>query len=147
METKNVNLRRENAMLKMQLDSKNRQLEQVSKDYKSLNEQFGEIKAHYTKLYDETKHLIYSLERKEHDLNYLRAKMTEKEAGRILIYVDHSGTFSLVLGKLQSDLKTTKAEADRLLQLWIQSQKEGLEIKERIAILEEENILLNVILN
>jgi chromosome segregation ATPase len=136
-ETKSMNLRRVNAELQSKLDTKDRELVQLSKEHKSLTEQCKEVTDHYTKLYDEAKRLVYSLERREHDLNYLKAKMNTKEA-------DHTGTFSLVIGKLQTDLRESNAEVEKLRQLWLQSQKECLETKEKISQMDEENIVLKV---
>lgn len=47
----------------------------------NLKTQYSEVTSHYTKLYEEAKHLIYAIERREHDLNFLKAKMNAQEAG------------------------------------------------------------------
>jgi hypothetical protein len=36
---------------------------------------------HYTGLYEEAKKLMYDLERKEHDINYLKAEIQELREG------------------------------------------------------------------
>lgn len=137
-ESKNLTLRRQITILKNQLESKDSKLTQITSEQKNLTVQFNEISGHYNKLYEEAKHLIYALERKEHDLNFLKAKINEEQA-------DHTGAINLVFGNLQTELKESKKEVDRLQQLWLQSQKESLKAKDKIAELEEQNSILNVI--
>lgn len=142
-ESKNLSLRRDITILKTQLDAKSRQLTQMTTDQTVLKIQHTELNAHYTKLYEEAKHLIYTVERKEHDLNFLKAKMNAEEAGIYNINLDHSGTISLVFGKLKQELKDSHLETDRLQQLWVRSQKESLKAKDQITELQEENSLLH----
>lgn len=43
---------------------------------------YDEVHLHYVKLYEEAKHLIYALERKEHDINYLKSKVMENNESK-----------------------------------------------------------------
>ncbi|KAL2913632.1 hypothetical protein HK105_206792 [Polyrhizophydium stewartii] len=134
-ETKNIKLRRQNAQLQMKVNETAEKVLHVTQERDMIQEQYQEISAHYSKLYEEAKHLIYALERREHDLNFLRAKMSQKEA-------DNTGTFNLLMGKLRKDLADSADEKDRLQQLWLESQKDALKAKERVSQLEQENAFL-----
>nr|KAJ3422477.1 hypothetical protein HK105_007856 [Polyrhizophydium stewartii] len=139
-ETKNIKLRRQNAQLQMKVNETAEKVLHVTQERDMIQEQYQEISAHYSKLYEEAKHLIYALERREHDLNFLRAKMSQKEAGTL--WEDNTGTFNLLMGKLRKDLADSADEKDRLQQLWLESQKDALKAKERVSQLEQENAFL-----
>jgi hypothetical protein len=97
---KNTELRHSNAELQMQLQEKNEQLvtfdtylrwfhlwsvqQILLREKKVLNQSYMDINKHYNKLYDEARHLMYDLERKEHDVNFLKAKMQEDNGSTLL---------------------------------------------------------------
>ena len=136
-ESKNINFRKENASLKIKNISNEEQIFHLQLERDVIKERYDEISAHYMKLYDETKHLIYALERREHDLNFLKAKMSQKEA-------DNNGTFNIILGKLRQENSDTEKEKDRLQQLWLESQKDYFKARDRSKDLEQENSSLKV---
>jgi chromosome segregation ATPase len=54
-------------------------------DQTLLQKQYTEINTHYVRLYEEAKHLMYDLERKEHDINYMKATIQELNEGKTSI--------------------------------------------------------------
>ncbi|ORY53523.1 hypothetical protein BCR33DRAFT_654813, partial [Rhizoclosmatium globosum] len=75
--SKNTDLRHINAEFQMMMKQKDEQLNDLTKEKESLRKSYTEINNHYNKLYDEARHLMYDLERREHDCNYLKAKLQE----------------------------------------------------------------------
>ncbi|KAJ3278552.1 Coiled-coil domain-containing protein 40, partial [Borealophlyctis nickersoniae] len=135
-EGKTINLRHENAELHMTLNAQQEQLRDISHDRDVFKSRYEEINSHYVRLYDEAKHLIYALERKEHDVNYLKSKIQERDHG------DKTRPLQLALLKLQKDLEASKLENDRLQNMWLQSQKDSLKAKESSGKLNDSNSFL-----
>ncbi|KAL5036907.1 hypothetical protein RTP6_004421 [Batrachochytrium dendrobatidis] len=134
-ETKSINLRRQNAQLQMKVNDTSEKMLHITQERNLVKEQYEDISAHYAKLYEETKYLIYALERREHDLNFLKGKMNQKE-------IDNTGAFNIIMGKLQKKLDESIKEKDRLQQLWLESQKDALKAKEQVTKLQNENSFL-----
>ncbi|KAJ3319323.1 hypothetical protein HDV06_006431 [Boothiomyces sp. JEL0866] len=134
-DAKNLDLRNENAKLKMALFAKEDELKILQNSFASLKEQNEELNEQYSKLNEEAKQMVYTLERKEHDLNLFRAKAAEKEE-------DYKETFHLAIAELRDDLKSSNIEKDRVQTLWLQSQKELVSEQARYQKLKAENELL-----
>jgi chromosome segregation ATPase len=80
-DSKNFELRRENASLKLEMHKRDEELADVQKNYSVLQEQYKEISGHYAKLHEEAKQMIYILERKEYDLNLFKSKTSAQAEG------------------------------------------------------------------
>ncbi|KAJ3270821.1 hypothetical protein HDV01_007370 [Terramyces sp. JEL0728] len=134
-DAKNLDLRHENAKLKIALSAKEDDFKILQNTHNSLKDQNDEINEQYSRLTEEAKQMVYALERKEHDLNLFRAKAAEKED-------DYKETFHLAIAELRDDLKSCNIEKDRLQTLWLQSQKELVSEQARFQKLKSENELL-----
>ncbi|KAJ3254091.1 hypothetical protein HK103_007552 [Boothiomyces macroporosus] len=134
-DAKNLELRNDNAKLRMALTAKEDELKILENSFHSLKEQHEELNEQYSKLNEEAKQMVYTLERKEHDLNLFRAKAAEKEE-------DYKETFHLAIAELRDDLKSSNIEKDRVQTLWLQSQKELVSEQARYQKLKAENELL-----
>ncbi|KAI8855305.1 hypothetical protein BC829DRAFT_359323 [Chytridium lagenaria] len=84
-EGKNTDLRSENAQFRMKIHDLDEKLRVASLEKQSYERCFTEVNTHYVRLYEEAKHLMYDLERKEHDVNYLKATIQEYNEGELLI--------------------------------------------------------------
>ncbi|KAJ3410013.1 hypothetical protein HDV05_004120 [Chytridiales sp. JEL 0842] len=135
-EGKNIDLRHENAELKLSISKLQEQLKFMDEDRLLLQKQYTEINGHYTRLYDEAKHLMYDLERKEHDINYMKATIQE------LNEVDKTRPFQMAMLKLQKDLEAAKSDNDNIQNMWLESQKENLKSKDEINRLQNDNMFL-----
>ncbi|KAJ3033332.1 hypothetical protein HDV00_006488 [Rhizophlyctis rosea] len=135
-EGKTINLRHSNAELQMMMIAQKEELRHARHERDAYRDRFNEINAHYGKLYDESKYLIYALERKEHDVNYLKSKIQEKTL------VDQTRPLQMAMQKLQKDLHKSRNENDKLQKMWLEGQKEGLKGKERSAKLEEDSVFM-----
>ncbi|KAJ3214334.1 hypothetical protein HDU67_001775 [Dinochytrium kinnereticum] len=76
-EGKNIDLRSENAQFRMRIHDLDEKLRVSNLEKQSYERCFTEVNTHYVRLYEEAKHLMYDLERKEHDVNYLKATIQE----------------------------------------------------------------------
>lgn len=136
-ETRNISLRLENTKLKTWVENKGSQIVTAEADNNRLSLFNKHVTEHYTKLYGETKFLIYTIERKEHELNQLKSKMSAHAA-------DSSGTYSIEIASLKKEVNDAKIEMDDLRKMWLESQKLQLSEKEKMSRLEEDCILLTV---
>ncbi|KAJ3119051.1 hypothetical protein HDU96_003226 [Phlyctochytrium bullatum] len=135
-EGKNIDLRSENAQFRMKIHDLEERLRVAVLDKASYERCFNEVNTHYVRLYEEAKHLMYDLERKEHDVNYLKATIQEYNE------VDKTRPFQMAIAKLQKDLEGAKAETNRMQNLWLESQKENMKSKDDIAKLTSDNLFL-----
>ncbi|KAJ3047995.1 hypothetical protein HK097_010978 [Rhizophlyctis rosea] len=135
-EGKNINLRHSNAEQQMKIISQKEDLRNLRHERDAYRDRYKEINSHYVKLYDESKYLIYALERKEHDVNYLKSKIQERTL------VDQTRPLQMAMLKLQKDLQAARNENDRLQKMWLEGQKANLTGKERSARLEEESVFM-----
>ena len=53
----------------------------MKREHSKLKEEYDLVNGHYQKLYDEAQHLMYTLQRKEHDMEYYRERTAKREAG------------------------------------------------------------------
>ncbi|KAJ3072144.1 hypothetical protein HDU99_002257, partial [Rhizoclosmatium hyalinum] len=134
--SKNTDLRHINAEFQMMLKQKDEQLNDLTKEKESLRKSYTEINNHYNKLYDEARHLMYDLERREHDCNYLKAKLQE--------ITDNDPTIPLhtSMSKLQKDKDAAQAENDNIQKMWLEAQKTILKSKNEIIRLMDDNVFL-----
>ncbi|KAJ3140874.1 spermatogenesis-associated protein 17 [Physocladia obscura] len=133
---RNSELRYSNAELQLQLQEKNQQISELEKEKTGLDRNYHEINRHYIRLYEEAKHLMYDLERKEHDVNALKAKLNE------LSQNDPTIPFQMSMSKLQKDITIAQTENDNIQKLWVESQKDILKSKNEINRLMDDNIYL-----
>jgi chromosome segregation ATPase len=82
-ESKQIELRRDNALLKLEIEDAKQQIADLTKTVKTTNISYKDLSVHYSKLHEQTKHTVSECERKEHDLNIFRAKATEQQEGFI----------------------------------------------------------------
>ncbi|KAJ3107366.1 hypothetical protein HDU97_004248 [Phlyctochytrium planicorne] len=135
-EGKNTDLRSEIAQFRMRIHELEEKLRVTTLEKTSFERCFSEVNTHYVRLYEEAKHLMYDLERKEHDVNYLKATIQEFNE------VDKTRPFQMAIAKLQKDLETEKGETDRMQNMWLEAQKENLKSKDDIARLTSDNLFL-----
>ncbi|KAJ3381531.1 hypothetical protein HDU92_005295 [Lobulomyces angularis] len=128
----NINLRQENAELKLKMKNLEDQMHSSKGIYSNLKSKYDEVHGHYVKLYEEAKQLIYALERKEHDVNYLKSKLLETADGG-----DTSRTLNLSILKLQKELNSSNETNDHLQTMWLDSQKDNLKCKEELQNLSQ----------
>lgn len=81
--------------------------------------------------------MVYSIERREHDLNVFRAKTTEQAES-------HKEAYNLMLVELKSELETVKIEKDRLQTLWLEAQKQMVNDQAKYNALFKEHDMLQV---
>ena len=105
--------------------------------HENLQSRYNDVHGHYMSLYEEAKLLIYSLERKEHDVNYLKSKLTENPEA------DKNRILDLANLKLQKELNSSKAANDHLQKMWLDTQKETLKCKEKLQKLSQDYATLN----
>ncbi|KAH9248728.1 hypothetical protein BASA81_013618 [Batrachochytrium salamandrivorans] len=134
-ESKNIDLRRQNALLKMKINDLSEKNVCIAQERDLVKEKYSEISTHYSKLYEEANHLMYTLERREYDLNLIRAKMNQKE-------VDRTGTSNIIIGRLEKNLADAIKERDRLQKLWLESHKDSLKEKANVTHLEQEKLFI-----
>ncbi|KAJ3320092.1 Coiled-coil domain-containing protein 40, partial [Blyttiomyces sp. JEL0837] len=135
-EGKNTDLRHENAELRMQLLQSEDKLRIITEERDRIQKIYDDVNNHYMRLYDEAKHLMYDLERKEHDINYLKATVQE------LNEVDKTRPYQMAVAKLQKELGNAKSEIDNIQTMWLESQKENLKCKNEIGRLSMDNTFL-----
>ncbi|KAJ3352503.1 hypothetical protein HDU83_007922 [Entophlyctis luteolus] len=129
---KNTELRHANAELHLQLHQKQEQLKDLQNESKVLQRSYNDINTHYNKLYDEARHLMYDLERKEHDVNYLKSKMQG----------DTAIPLKVELEKMQKESAAIKIENDNIQKMWLEAQKEISKGKAEIKRILDDNIYL-----
>jgi chromosome segregation ATPase len=104
----------------------------VKNAYECLKQKTQDLNLHYNSLHDSAKQMNYSLERKEHDLNLMKAKANALEA-------DNKEAFNLIITSLNGDIKKLGEEKDKIKTLWLESQKELVAQQHRYKELEIEN--------
>ncbi len=134
-ESKNLNFRQQITRLRADLAAKTKDHENVSNEYTSLQNQYKDVSKHYQKLHDEAKHLIYAVERKEHDINILRSKLE-------CTNMDNFSSNNQTIAKLEKDLVESRSEFEKMKEMWMQSQKDLLKFKSKVQELEDKNIIL-----
>lgn len=135
-ERDNTNIRHENAQLKLQIRELEEKLVNAVDSKSKIQYRYDEVHSHYVKLYEEAKHLIYALERKEHDINYLKSKVMENNEN------DKTRSLQMSILRLQKEVSAAKIANDRLQTMWLESQKENLKTKEVIQTLTAESTFL-----
>ncbi|KAJ1560198.1 hypothetical protein HK405_007911, partial [Cladochytrium tenue] len=135
-EGRNTELRHENAELKIELHAIKEELRDVQLQKDSVQRLFDDVNSHYVKLYEEAKHWMYDLERKEHDINYMKATIQEMSE------VDKARPFQMAVAKLQKELAAAKSENDNIQSMWLDAQKESLKFKREMARLRDDNVFL-----
>ncbi|KND03985.1 uncharacterized protein SPPG_01433, partial [Spizellomyces punctatus DAOM BR117] len=135
-EAKNVNLRHDNADLRIEMRALQTMVSELRQERDAFKDRYEQINSHYVRLYDESKHIIYALERKEHDVNMLKSQIHEHKR------VDKSSSYLMELQIVQKELAAAHAENERLQNLWLQSQKSNLKGKESATALEKDNQFL-----
>ncbi|TPX65655.1 hypothetical protein SpCBS45565_g05040 [Spizellomyces sp. 'palustris'] len=155
-EAKNVNLRHDNADLRIEMRVLQSMVSELRQERDAFKDRYEQINSHYVHLYDESKHIIYALERKEHDVNMLKSQIHEHKRGRLHFVfkqdfiaqmltlpdgflVDKSRSYLMELQSVQKELAAAHAENERLQNLWLQSQKSNLKGKESTTALEKDN--------
>ncbi|KAJ3202003.1 hypothetical protein HDU82_007674 [Entophlyctis luteolus] len=133
---KNTELRHANAELHLQLHQKQEQLKDLQNENKVLQRSYNDINTHYNKLYDEARHLMYDLERKEHDVNYLKSKMQGQTES------DTAIPLKVELEKMQKESAAIKIENDNIQKMWLEAQKEISKGKAEIKRILDDNIYL-----
>ncbi|KAJ3123918.1 hypothetical protein HK098_001563 [Nowakowskiella sp. JEL0407] len=133
-EDRNVSLRRVNAEMKMFIAEQDQKMKDVTDERNTLKRKFEETNNHYVNLYEEAKHLVYALERKEHDVNFLKSKLQDLK--------DRSRPYEMSILKLQKELIASKNENDRLQNLWLESVKDLLKFKNELTSISSENTYL-----
>ncbi|KAJ3062099.1 hypothetical protein HDU98_001995, partial [Podochytrium sp. JEL0797] len=133
---KNTELRQENAEYQMQLRQKDEKMHILAKENESLRKSYTEINTHYNRLYDEARHLMYDLERTEHDANYLKAKVQD------LTENDPTIPLQTSMSKLQKDKAAVQSENDNLQKMWLEAQKQILKSKNEIIRITDDNVYL-----
>ncbi|KAI8815798.1 uncharacterized protein EV422DRAFT_501993 [Fimicolochytrium jonesii] len=81
-ENKTTLLRREQAQLRLENNTLQETIRELRHQLTVANERYEHINGHYSRLYDESKHIIYSLEKKEHDVNALKGRLAENVRGK-----------------------------------------------------------------
>jgi chromosome segregation ATPase len=80
-EGQSFDLRRENAKLTLELGDRKQELVELRRTHAVLQQQYQEISSHYAKLHEEAKQMIYTLERKDYDLNLFKSKASAQAEG------------------------------------------------------------------
>jgi chromosome segregation ATPase len=80
-EAQTFELRRENAKLTLELGERKQELSELHRTHAVLKEQYQEISTHYAKLHEEAKQMIYTLERKDYDLNLFKSRSSAQAEG------------------------------------------------------------------
>lgn len=75
----NYQLRHKNAELNAKLHEMEGRIAVFDSSYNTLKSQYDKVHEHYVKLYNDAKHIVYTLERKEHDVNYLKSVINGSE--------------------------------------------------------------------
>ncbi|TPX38692.1 hypothetical protein CcCBS67573_g10703 [Chytriomyces confervae] len=135
---KNTNLRQENAQLTLKLQQMAEDNRILQKEKQSLNANYSEINTHYNRLYEEARHLMYDLERKEHDINYLKATLRDSSEN------DATIPYQISMSKLQKDMDAIRAENDNVQKMWLESQKDIHKCKNEMSRLKDDNVYLRV---
>ncbi|KAJ3015681.1 UNVERIFIED_CONTAM: hypothetical protein HDU68_012615, partial [Siphonaria sp. JEL0065] len=134
--SKNTELRHVNAEFQMQLKEKDEQLYNLRKEKESLQKGYTEVNTHYNRLYEEARHLMYDLERKEHDVNYLKSRIIDMTEN------DPTTPLQTTMSKLQTDMAAVQAENDNIQKMWLEAQKTILKSKNEIIRLMDDNVYL-----
>lgn len=124
------------------------------RDRNALKAQLVETTFHYNKLYDESKYLIHSLERKEHDLNYLQDKLARTDHGMIFILLidiywtstDNEGSFHMELRRMQNEVREAIKEKDRVQTMWVDERENALRLKDVVKQMELQKSFLDVMI-
>jgi len=98
-----------------------------------LRKRIEEINKHYNRLYEESKYLIYSLERKQHDLNHLNIKLASALGGD-----NPDEILQMEMNRLQNDLAKLKKENDKIQKMWVEEREDNLKLKSRYQALQSE---------
>ncbi|KAI8819061.1 hypothetical protein BJ741DRAFT_179644 [Chytriomyces cf. hyalinus JEL632] len=133
---KNTNLRQENAQLTLKLQQMAEDNRILQKEKQSLNANYSEINTHYNRLYEEARHLMYDLERKEHDINCLKATLRDSSEN------DATIPYQISMSKLQKDMDAIRAENDNVQKMWLESQKDIHKCKNEMSRLKDDNVYL-----
>lgn len=136
LEGKNYIIRRDNATLKLALHEKADIINEVMHQKEKIQEKYQQINHAYIQLYEEAKHLVYGLERKELDVNLLKSKLQEQ------IDSDPTQPYQILLLKLQKELQGAKIDNDKLQKMWLESQKINFEQKQENEKLKNETLFL-----
>ncbi|KAJ3021052.1 hypothetical protein HKX48_009297 [Thoreauomyces humboldtii] len=131
-----VTLRHDNAELRLQLAAQSEEIRVLQIEKAALVDRYGAINNHYGKLYDESKHVMYALEKKEHDVNALKGALVESR------HEDKTRAHQLELQSMQKELAQSKAANEALQSRWLQAHKAGLKRKEDHEKLLQENMFL-----
>lgn len=67
--------------MKLEIENAKQQISDLTKTIETTNISFKELSVNYSKLHEQSKHMMSDCERKEHDLNLFRAKATEQQEG------------------------------------------------------------------
>jgi hypothetical protein len=90
--TESYQLRHKNTLLNAKIFELQGTIDVFDSSYGTLKSQYDKIHGHYVKLYNEAKHTVYELERKEHDVNYLKSVMSGTEECKLLGFLTGSGS-------------------------------------------------------
>jgi hypothetical protein len=130
-----LSLRQANAQLHKEKELLLQELKQVKEERFTVRATLHEVNDHYTRLYEESKAIMYESERMQHDLLAAKAKMEEYQRQEQAWVADDS---------VVQELAEAKRENARLQSMWLTSQKEACELKETCARAKEEAQVLQV---
>ncbi|KAL3899001.1 MAG: hypothetical protein SGCHY_002347 [Lobulomycetales sp.] len=122
----NYQLRHKNAELNAKLHEMEGRIAVFDSSYNTLKSQYDKVHEHYVKLYNDAKHIVYTLERKEHDVNYLKSVINGSEES------DQTRKLKMNISLLQKELASSDTANHRLQTMWTDSQKEIFKIKQQL---------------
>lgn len=133
-ENKSIIFRRENALLQLELEQQKTITEIAIKDKEKLEKDYKKIDSSHMDIGHKYNRMVYSLKRSEYDAQTLKNFINSK--------VDESIAPKLVAQSLTTEVNDLKNESYKFQNLWIDSQKEILKLKEALAKNQKEQTYL-----
>ncbi|TPX37056.1 hypothetical protein SmJEL517_g00860 [Synchytrium microbalum] len=118
-----VRLRHHNAELQMEILQLQTDLTAIKAERDTLRAQVGDVNGQFNMEYEESKKLRLLMERKEHDMNILKAQVAQLGQW-------DKNPLQPLLSSVKKDLAQVKSENDRLRMMWLEAQKENIKAKD-----------------
>ncbi|KAJ3182075.1 hypothetical protein HDU87_000419 [Geranomyces variabilis] len=135
-ENTTVTLRHDNASLRLEFIALKETLKKALQEKQIVSERATALDRECGNLDVESKHIVYELEKKEHDVNALRAALVQSK------HEDKTNAHQLEMQSMRSELREAKAENERLQNRWLTEKKQSLKRSARNEALEGDKVFL-----